>query len=160
MTTEYGPGEILERILKSPNIGDPIDAYDILLYIDRISSLTIKGSFSEVRFQVGSGAITFQKVNFEDGNTMYLVEALGGETLFLAEAGPDKELSLQVEKTGPWMKLLEQAYDKVRSCIDSADKWKETFPPIGIVYLNKDGMAINTPTLETAKPPETEQIYG
>ena len=157
MTVEYGPGEILERLLRSPSIGDPVDGYDVILYIDRIAALTIKGDFSDAKFQVGNGAVIFQKLNFDNGDTLYAVDALDGETLFLAQHHHEQGWVIEVSKRGPWMDLLEKAYDKVCTCLDSPERWKETFPPIGIVYLNKGGTILEPSQLNTQAE---ERVYG
>lgn len=128
----YKPGEILERTRKGmAKISSDPSPMDIILYVEYILHNIIiqdtqKISINEGQFYVGyTDRRPYRFVYVEDGPT--------GQEVFRAFKDPDSPWEIVNYKSGTWVRMLEYAYEKVRTCMGSLDKFITEFPPMGII---------------------------
>lgn len=74
-------------------------------------------------------------IQAQDVRQLY-VEDKTGTTLFYAQKEVDWKI-LVFDPDTKWATMIEYAYEKVRTCHQSLDRFITEFPPIGIEYRSK-----------------------
>lgn len=132
-SVDYAPGEIVKKWMNAKNITEVPNDIDIVLYVEYIlQSLGLEG---HPRISINEGVIIIGKHTYP--YTAVFVEKPDGEPLFFATKGDDG-WGVDITTEGRWRMLLEFAFDKVRSCRHSIDRWITEFPPIGVLDNGKD----------------------
>lgn len=127
----FEPGEILTKIQKyasSPTL-DP-QGIDIVLYIEYILGHVPISTTQKISIN----GECFVSV-FQDPRTLWLTDR-EGKALFIARREEDRPweiVTFNTTEDNSWVLLLEYAYEKTRTCMTSAEKFVNEFPPMGIV---------------------------
>lgn len=130
--TYYEPGEMLTKLVsgreKVSADPSPIDAILYIEYIIHQLKLTEGQKVSINEGQYYLAAIDRPPYRF------VFVEDAAGKTQFYAgkEDKGDWDIST-CSSDDDWLRILEYAYDKIRTSLDDMDRFITEFPPIGIL---------------------------
>ena len=128
-------GEWLERLLKAKSMPESPSGYDILLFISyAVEKILTENRPPDIRFELQRGKYYFGTTS-DDKQTVYYVEHQFGETLFYATR-EGNQVTIHVFKPGEWRELMEHMYNKVRTCMDSPERWIAEYPHMGLLTVN------------------------
>lgn len=131
MTVLYETGEILERILNKASFSSEANALDAILYIEYI--LMQFSVPEDQQISINEGELYISATN---RYPYRFVKVIDSEGKILFSAGKENNAPWDIstyDTVTEWLRLLEYAYDKVRTSMTSMDRFIEEFPPLGIV---------------------------
>lgn len=129
---DFKPGEIITKLRENKKVSREPSGLDAVLYIEyMLYKMQLKEPV--VRLSLNEGQY-FAGCIEADGLRQVYLENEQGATLFMACRNEKEPWEIVVFREGPWKTLLEYAYEKVRTCIGSLEKFISEFPPIGIIY--------------------------
>ena len=132
----FEPGEIIRRIRNNKPLTDTPSAMDAILYIEYML-LMMKQQKAVVRLTINEGQFFVGCLQADNLRQLYVEDATG-ETLFMAYRHGNIPWEIVVFKDGRWKIMLQFAYEKVRTCMDSIDRFISEFPPIGVAYQSDE----------------------
>jgi hypothetical protein len=130
-TLDYKPGEILERTRRGiSKVSTEPTALDVVLYIEYILlNISIKDT---QKITINEGQYHIGYLERSPYRIVYLEDGDSGQELFRALKDPNTPWEIIRHEKGNWVRMLEYAYEKVRTCMGSLDKFVTEFPPMGV----------------------------
>lgn len=133
----FAPGEIVGRYWEAKQVERDTLQLDYVLFINYIFYvIEDRTDFTGVEvLSLDGGKLRVGKaLDEETGNTLIYVLDRNGRTQFLATlTGNPPKWRVDVCESGDWTKVLEYAFDKVRTTKDATlEDWRAEYPAISI----------------------------
>lgn len=127
----FAPGEMLTLIQNSKPVNLLPGDLDVVLYLVIIfRNIPVD---DEQRITVKNGVLNLARVLDPEGKIHRLsIKDFKGDLVFLALPRNNSWEFIRSDLTEKELLLLEHTFDKVRTCMDSIDKFINEYPPIGI----------------------------